>query len=444
MYRIKEIQDKLLHLVGWEQAYNPAKSIDEAMTESESGLYFQGAHPLVTLDNISAIMPDDFGFIYKPWNMISVYRPGDKVKHLGVVWIALTQSQNEAPQASDFNGDFSNDFGNTYWRPYNQLSDYLEGLTRNGITKAIQEFIKMKGLNEETRNLLERKTFFDGAGRIKATITNMNKIVGFEINPVKSMGVTSKIERIGLQMTGGVGMVKVYLFHSSSIDPVKTFDLDFTITNGGFQWFNIKDCYLPNSGEAETNGSWYLCYNQSDLPNDMEAIGMAKDWSVEPCGSCNQGDIESWRQIMQYLQVSPFMTSAPTTFKEFPELRNTDKLMYTTTQNYGLNVEISVGCDLTEFIVSQRTIFQTVIQQQVAALALRTMALNPDVKVSRNQVNVSRMDVLYELDGNQQGPRPGGLGYELKRSLQVLSLDTRGLDPVCLACKSRGVRYTSI
>lgn len=44
MYRIKEIQDALLHVVGWEQSFDPAKAIDTYLTQTESGLYFQGAH----------------------------------------------------------------------------------------------------------------------------------------------------------------------------------------------------------------------------------------------------------------------------------------------------------------------------------------------------------------------------------------------------------------
>ena len=44
MYRIKDIQDKLLHVVGWEQSYNPADAIAERLTETESGLYFQGGN----------------------------------------------------------------------------------------------------------------------------------------------------------------------------------------------------------------------------------------------------------------------------------------------------------------------------------------------------------------------------------------------------------------
>ena len=68
MYRLEEIQDALLHVVGWEQSYDPSKKIDDELTETESGLYFQGAHPLLTLDNVAAIMPDDWGLQYPEWN----------------------------------------------------------------------------------------------------------------------------------------------------------------------------------------------------------------------------------------------------------------------------------------------------------------------------------------------------------------------------------------
>ena len=66
--------------------------------------------------------------------------------------------------------------------------------------------------------------------------------------------------------------------------------------------------------------------------------------------------------------------------------------------------------------------------------------MNPDVRVNRNQSNVTRDGILYELDGNPQG-RAGGLGCELKEAYKALSFDTRGLDRVCLTCNNHGVRY---
>lgn len=441
MYRIKEIQDALLHVCGWEQSYNPKEAIDSDLTQSESGLMFQGAHSLLTLDTMRAIMPDDWGYQYPEWNSRETYSASTIVKYDlngnddELYWESIRDNNtNEIPGESVL-----------FWKPYNILSDFLERVTRNGIVTAIQTFTQIKQLDKETRNLLERRTFFDGAGRIRATLQNTHKLVGFEIVPVRALGVTAKIEKIGLQMTGGTGIVKMYLFHSSQIDPIKTFDLDFQVKNGGFQWFTLEDCFLPYiSKDNNSGGSWFLCYNQDELPQGMEAINVSKDWSREPCGTCNIGSVEVWRELTKYLQVTPFMYNAPETFAEYPELWDIAYTMYTNTQNYGLNCEITVGCDLTDFIISQRQIFQDVIQKQVAVIALRALAMNPNVRVNRYQSNATRTDILYELDGNTSGVRPGGLGYQLKKAYEALKLDTQGLDRVCLSCNNRGVRYKAV
>lgn len=440
MIRINEICEALKNVCGWEQSYDPAKAIDDNLTQTESGLYFQGAHPLLTLDSMEAIMPDDWGIQYPVWDALTQWKQNKVVQYGNdtngnkLFWKAKADNVGEEPTEDSL-----------FWSKYNILSDFLERMTRNGIATAIQTFTQIKQLDKETRNLLERRTFFDGAGRIRATLQNNHKLVGFEIVPVRAMGVTAKIEKIGLQMTGGTGVVRMYLFHSSQIDPIKTFDLNFTVTNGGFQWFPLTDCYLPYiSDKNNAGGAWFLCYNQDELPAGMEAINVSKDWSREPCGTCNIGSVETWREMTKYLQVSPFKVDAPETFEQYPELWDVAYTMYTNTHNYGLNCEITVGCDLTDFIISQRQMFQTVIQRQVAAIGLRTLAMNPNVRVNRNQSNASRTDILYELDGNTSGVRPGGLGYDLKKAYEALRLDTQGLDRICLSCNNRGVRYRTV
>ena len=438
MIRLQEIQAALSHVVGWQQDYNPQNQIDSDLCESESGLTFQGAHPLCTLANIRAIMPDDYLYNYPDWVNNIAYPVGAKVKHGGTVWMAKAINTGSEPASN-----------NPDWAQYNMVSDFVRQLTINGINTAVQQFIQEKQLQQETRNLLERRTFFDGAARLAATIDPTGKIVGFEIVPVRAMGVTTKIERIGLQMTGATGRVRLYLFHSSQIAPMRTIDLEFTNSNGGFQWFNLAEpLYLPYipGGPGDGNdagGAWFLCYNQNELPAGMRALNVSKDWSVEPCQTCLGGSIESWRQMTKYLQVSPFGIRAPLDFEEYPEMFDIAQIGYTNTMNYGMNVEISVGCDISDFIISQRAIFATVIQKQVAANVLRTIAMNPDVRVNRNQVNVTRDELLYELDGAPTG-RASGLGYELKQAYRALELDTRGLDRICLQCNNHGVKYRTV
>lgn len=434
MIRLNEIQSALSKVVGWEQDYNPNKQIDADLCESESGLTYQGAHPLCTLENIRSIMPDDYFYRYEVWNDTKTYAEGSKVRHNGKVWKAT--ATNVAEQPTD---------GSEFWTEYDMTSDFIRNLTANGINTAVQTFIQGKQLTQETKSLVEHRTLFDGAARLKATIDNVHKIVGFEIVPVRALGVTTKIDKIGLQMVGGTGTVKLYLFHSSQVAPIREIECNFTNTKGGFQWFTpTEPLYLPYiSANTDSGGAWFLCYNQNDLPFGMEALNVSKDWSVEPCQTCLGGSIESWRQITKYLQVSPFATKAPEDFAENPEMFDIAKVGYTNTMNYGLNLEISVGCDLTDLIISQRAIFATVLQKQVAAQVLRTIAMNPDVRVNRNQVNVTREQILYEIDGVAQG-RPTGLGYELQQAYKALAIDTKGLDRICLSCNNGGVKYRTV
>ena len=434
MIRLQEIQSALMPVVGWRQDYNPQNQIDDSLCQSESGLTFQGAHPLCTLENVRSIMPDDYLYRYPEW-AAGAYEAGAKVQYNGTVYKAqrAVVLSDGAPGTDDA------------WAEFNMVSDFVQQLTEDGINTAVQQFLQRKQLNNETRNLMERRTLFDGAARLQAVIDPRSKIVGFEIVPVRAMGVTTKIERIGLQMVGGTGIIKLYLFHSSQVAPVKTIELNYTNASGGFQWFTPSEpIYLPYIGtDTDAGGAWFLCYNQNDLPFGMQALNVSKDWSVEPCQTCLGGSIESWRQITKYLQVSPFAISAPEDFAEFPEMFDIGEVGYTNTMNYGINLELSVGCDLTDFIISQRQIFANVIQKQVAANVLRTIAMNPDVRVNRNQVNVTRDELLYELDGAPQG-RASGLGYELKQAYDALSLDTRGLDRICLSCNNHGVKYGTV
>lgn len=444
MIRIPSIVEALKPLVGWRQSFDPLRPLDESLLESESGLYYQDAHPLMTLPNILSIMPDEYGRQYPEWLISVPYKKGAKVWHGHIVWIALQDNVGIEPPANDFNGDYSKDFGGEIWKPYDLFNEYLTMQMESGIAQTVQTFLQMKGLLRETKDLLERRTFFDGSGRLANTQANQGKLVGMEINPVRAMGVTAKIERIGLQMTGAKGKVRVYLFHSSQRDPIKWIDLDCTKGDGSFQWFSVKDWFMPYISDGNNSGgSWFIVYNQNDLPQNMVAINTTKDWSREPCMTCNPGSIAAWRELTKYLLISPFKTHAYETFKEYPELWDIEDNIYTNTCNYGINVEVSVGCDLTDFIVEQRAMFATVLQRQVAANLLRTMAMNPDTRVNRNQSNVSQQSILYELDGNPQG-RVTGLGYELQKGYEALELNTRGIDRICLTCRPVGVRYRTV
>lgn len=443
MYRAKEVEEALLHVVGWEPDVNPNLQIAGGLTESESGLTFQSAHPMCTLAMVNALVPPEWERSIKAWNAEDTIRKGELRKHGGYYWKAKKESQGQEPPAADFDGDYNDDFGDEYWQATTLLSEKTEQLTRRGIQNAVQRWMSTKKVNKESRTLLEHRPFFDGAGRLNNNTPNRDKIVGFELASVKGLGVTVKIDRLGLQFSGP-GLVDIYVFHSSKSEPVYKETVDYDRSNGTFKWFEPKEWYLPYMGESGVGGKWYVCYVQRDLQPEqgvMEAVKVDMDWVNGPCTSCHVGSMQAWRELLQYVDFAPFETATPGAWdKDDPHLWNIDNNVYPNWSNYGLNVMVSVMCDVTDIIIKNKQQFAPVIKLQTAYDILRNADMNPDVVVSRLQSNISHSDVRYELDGSAATNKKG-MGIELDKAYAALEVETQGMDKVCLGCNNRGIRF---
>lgn len=445
MYRAKDTEEALLHVVGWEQDVLPSLQVKGGLTQSESGLTFQSAHPMCTLGIVNALVPIEWEKSIAAWKSdVKVYK-GELKKHGGYYWKAKKNSLGQEPPADDFNGDFNDDFGNEYWQATNLLSEKAEQFTRRGIQNAVQKWMTTKAVNKESRTLLEKVAAFDGAGRLQNVVHNQDKIVGVEIVPVRGLGVTTKIEKVGLQFNGA-GRVTLYLFHSSQSEPVYEYTCGYDRQNGSFKWFDLKDWYLPYLGPNGVGGSWYMVYVQRDLlPEDnilMEAVKVDFDWSNGPaCQTCNAGMVRAWKEWSQFLKMNPFEVSTPGDWdKSEPKLWDIADNIYPRYNNYGLNLMVSVMCDVTDIIIQNRQQFAPVIQKQTVYEVLKAAETNPDVVVSRYQSNLSQTNVRYELDGNVATYKRG-LGADLEKCYNALEVETQGIDKVCLGCNNRGIRY---
>lgn len=427
MIRIADIQDKLLHLVGWKQNYDLSNiTLSDNLTQTESGMYFQQIHPLLTLDNLQSIAPDFQNYNWQVYDTNKVYKSGEVVRIEDSLYKAI---QDVSIKTSISDTD--------YWIETNPFSEWLEDKTKASIVKLVNKFINMKLADKASKSLIENKTLFDGTGRLTNKIENRNRLVGFEIDTVRSKGVTVKIDKIGLQMTEP-GSYTLYIFHSSNPEPIYTLTFEKTKANS-LEWFKPKDdILLPyESVNTDAGGSWYLVYKQSELPENAQAIYKDRDWSTGPCKACSRSEFLAYQAWSKYIEVHPFYISEDEEFD--PEAMN-----FTYDKNYGINLEVSAYCDLTDFIIKQRAMFQDVLSKQVAIDFLREFAYNPNVRTNRHSINASKLDILAELDGDSSSMRQSGLSYELDIALKALSISTQGLDRICLPCVNNGIKYRSI
>lgn len=456
MLRAKYIEDSLLGLVGWKQTddANPDLLLSSNLLGSESGLYYQQAHPLLTLNNMASIAPDFSDYTKPEYDENSAYSKDQVVKVTNqdtseppVTTVKYFKAIDNVP--AGIKPEISEGWPN-YWIETSPFSEWLEDKTRSTIYKAIYTYLNDKQNKGTYKNLLEDRILFDVTTRISDKIDNTDALVGFEIIPARAKGVTIKVNKIGLHFSTP-GTYKVYIMHSSKQGPV--YSLTFTKTQPNTcEWFKTDSLYLPYIGSEDGTvaGSWYVCYLQSELPANSQAINRSYDWSGMTCRTCNRRDYEAYLAWSKYMEINPFrVNNNDLVFDESGEtptldLWDAEDMQYFVDKTWGINLDVTVGCDLTDFIIDQRWLFQDVLMKQMAVDALREFVYNPNVRTNRHSVNAGRTEILYEIDGDSSSMRESGLAYELKQALGAVSLATSGINRVCLPCCNHGLRYKPI
>ena len=304
------------------------------------------------------------------------------------------------------------------------LTSWLQQKTEAGIIAAVEDWIQAKFEVRTAKSLLESERLFDVASRTDQKDVNDSKTVGLEIIPPRVRGVTAKIERIGLQFDTAQ-VITVYLYRIGTAANIAAANVIYS-TAGDVQWETVN-------WEIDGHGAYYLVYNQSAISG--QSINGIYDYSAR-FESRLQIDsrLAYYYPVGRYLQVTPFSN---------PGALNPQDNSYTLATNYGLNIEFHAQCDYTDFIIRHKDILKGLIQKRVAIDLLREIAYNPNSRVNRNESNANITNILYEIDGDSQG-RPGGLRHRYDMELKATTMDQNAIDPICLPCRRRAVKYKAV
>lgn len=427
MYKIDSIETGFLHLIGVKQYHDPQiLTIADSLLESESGLFLQQSHPLMTLDNIYSVAPDFDNIAYDTWNDPEsvLYRQYDRVTYDDVNYRALRDNQDKQPDISPDD-----------WERFNEFDEWLENNIKNSIGNTIRKFLNEKKVIKTARSIFENKALFNGAGSLTDLITNSGNWVGFELVPKRYNGISIDIKRVGFQ-SSKAETFNLYLFHSSKNGYVKKQEITISEAKS-FEWVNLSEWYLPYIDDNNAGGSWYVVYNQNELSG--KAINTVRDWSQKPC-NCSRANLNLYNLWSEFLTITPF--KAGFVDENIWDIENN---IYLTETNFGLNLELSVYCDYTKTLVDQRDLFKDIIFYGLAMDFLRIMAYNPNANIDRHVRNAlpSAERILYEIDGDSRG-REGGLKKDFRLAMDAIKLDFEGLSKYCFPCRKTGVKYKVI
>lgn len=211
MFDISTVLTAYKTLIGFRQNIDAAGWQLTDLITSDSGLYYNHAHPLLTFDNLISVSP----------------------------------RMDQLFAGAAINSGF------TAW---------VQEQTDNSIINALRTWIDYKVGNYTANNLLSDARLFSNAGSISNVYDAAN---GFfhciEVVPYRNKGVQGKIKKIGLQFASNV-TAEIKLFSSESANEIQTYQAVYTAA-GGVQWFDVD--WLIEGGY-----SYYIGYQGEELIDD--------------------------------------------------------------------------------------------------------------------------------------------------------------------------------
>lgn len=417
-YSPTEIQAAFSGLIGWRQNpdVNSSQLLD--LTASITGLYFNDAHPLLTHNNLLSIAPD-FSLISRAaWGSGTAYSVGNVVSHSSKIWVSIQAGTNQTPGP-----------GSAYWQETNEYTLWLKEKTDAAIIQGLIAWMEEKAILRTAGSLMERKRLFDAAGRMENVTAITDKMCGLEVAVCRHLGLKSTLHEVGLQFDA-TGTVTLYLFKSDQVNPVQTSDPISYAEAGTQQWATLN-------WELEPNGTYFICYKQDAAPGSP--VNGVADYVLGQGGSINSSRLDYF-PMGRFFRVLAF-EAAGTVSNLWDIASNT----YSSSVNYGLNLKMSVQCDYTDLLIEQKQAFKMVVFYKVALNLVNEIIFNADAAVNRYEANQAerRAELIYERDGDSRGRR-SGLRNDFERALKAVAFDTTGIDKVCLPCRRRGVRYTTV
>lgn len=441
MFNRFDINTCLSGLVGFRQPFDPClPMLPTTLTTSESGLYVEDAHGLLTMENIAATL-QEYAYSYTLYNGADVYDLGTKV--IGTdnnIYLSLVAN------------NVSNALNNTnFWQLLGAKPNFttqLQQIYDNAIQKTLNEVMAQKtslidsngsaiNLSGVAKPLLLNQSLYEAPNAGARTETKNSRFVGVQIDLQNKLSVQVQLPQIGLRFTQAQSL-DLYIYHTSQTSPLYKFTVNYTNANN-FQWLPIdingQIAILTHRSLVDDGGTYYIGYYEDDL------VGQALTYNVEysSCLSCGGAGNYQYLSYMclqkyrSYVKEPRFIYVNTQDLALNKDIFTVGKVQRCHSSNFGINLKFNVYCDITSLICDNRLQFANLLQLQIAYDLLERMLMN----VRNNRISeISIKNALYELKGNDN---PNSITKQIERQRAGLNFTFSDLDPICLPCGQRGV-----
>jgi hypothetical protein len=326
-------------------------------------------------------------------------------------------------------------------RPENlTLPAFLTNIRDNAIAKTINDVLTKKALDRTNKTVLKETQIFDSTASYRNIESKRGRFVGWVIRPHKFEYLKHQIKKVGLQFLEA-DQFNLYIFHSSQTQPLQIIPINYT-TPRSVQWVDLsEELILSYTDQDESGGYYYLGYYEDDLSETNNAIFKEHYLDRKPCGGCSPYNYGWYNLWSSYFKIQ-------TAFIDASKINGTDNfevrdLQFQNNRNYGLNFKITSYCDITDFLLEHRELLTYALLDRLAIDLLKYVELS-----TRNNVTTDTMakESYIAINGNvsENGMiKVRGLIHDYTDKIGALNFNTSRLEPVCLPCSTRGIKWNS-
>lgn len=309
------------------------------------------------------------------------------------------------------------------------LNEAIDEAKASAVINSINDVFDSKKLNRNTKTILESIYLFDGAGSRHERVINTGRFVGFEIVLKRHKHMSAIIEKIGTHFTEQFNGLQMYVFNEAQNEPIATATINQDKAFH-FKWSQPgAEFKLPYAGEnTDAGGRWWIGYFESDLPVGAQSITRTSyDWRYGPCNTCSASvsDRTYFRQWSQYMQIFPVEVGQSRLNGR--ELFDVNSVTRNYSNNFGLNLAITVKCDLTQFIIKNSYVLDSLLAEYMAYEMMKSMAFS--TKTS------GETEIIRNMAAHEINRKEGGIQESIREKVKSVEYDLSGFNSSCLPCQ---------
>ena len=378
---MSQIIENFKSLVGFRSEPGFESILTEADKTSDSALFFQDGHPLVTLNNIRSAAP-------------------------------LLASGVEMSSE--------------------QFIDWLRQKKEASISSVISRLEQLRNLSKIDKIILDKTSLFDGSGNVRSLEVKEGRFVGYLLVVKNPDQVQAVINQVCLQFSEVQDELNLYVYHSSKTEPVYTKPLSIKKSNLP-NWIDGFNLPLLCDDSHLFGGYWLVGYYEDDVTGQA----LNKDGFNFIKGGCNCSGFNTWSSWSKHMSIQPINVGA-NDIKEDRTIPSENAFNYTPEgYTYGLNLIVSTKCSKDQLLVQERLNFSSAIRTQFCVDMLLEIAYTTRNNSLSEKV---QQKALYDLEDKEASK---GLKSKLEKEISSINISLEKLGPLCLPSKT-SINYNSI